>query len=126
MDIQQAIINKLSSATNALIVISGSSGDSLASGLALRAFLKKLDKDVTLFSLSEPSSRFDFLPEAKNLSRVLDLIKTFVVNVNTKRTELKELSYKKNPEQLSIFLKPAQGEFNPSDVSFGSSAFPYE
>lgn len=126
MDNLQPIINKISQSQNILILAAGSNGDSLAASLALRAFLKKLEKEVALLSTTPVSNRFEFLPEVNQVSHQIDLTKTFVVNVSTKQNQLAELSYKKNPEQLSIFLKPATGEFSEADVSFGSSSFPFD
>ncbi|MEJ0021627.1 MAG: hypothetical protein WDN47_03520 [Candidatus Doudnabacteria bacterium] len=126
MDLPQQIIAKISQAKNILIIAAGSSGDGLSASLALRAFLKKLEKEVTLLSFTEVSSRFDFLPDYSEVITRIDLTKSLVINVATNRTQMSELSYKKNSDQLSIYIKPKKGEFSTDDISFDTSAFPFE
>jgi nanoRNase/pAp phosphatase (c-di-AMP/oligoRNAs hydrolase) len=125
MDIIQQIINKISQTSNILIIVSGGNVDSLAAGLGLRTFLKKLDKETILLSFTELGSRFEFLPEIGTVVRQIDLHKNFVIDVSTQKTGLDELSYKSENDRLSIFLKPKSGQFSASDVSFRSSNFPF-
>ena len=125
-NILQTLIQRLAQAGSVLILASGSSGDGLASGLALRAFLKKLEKDAVFYALKPISDRFGFLPGVEEVLPQVDLTKSFVVDVSTKRSPLAELSYKKDTDRLSIFLKPATGSLTAQDVSFRSSTFPYD
>ncbi len=126
MDTIQQIISKLSSSQSILVIGNGSNGDSLAAALALRSFLKKLEKDCVLLVPYSITERFDFLPEVSEVAKDIDLTKSFVIDVSTKKSQVAELSYKKDTERLSIFLKPQKGEFLASDVSFRSSNFPYD
>ncbi len=122
----QTVINRLAQASSVLVLGSGTSGDSLAAGLALRAFLKKLDKDVLFYALHPVADRFQFLPQVAEVLPRLDLTKNFVIDVSTKRSPLAELSYKKEADRLSIFLKPATGALSPQDITFRNSIFPYD
>lgn len=126
MDEFSQVIAKISQAKSILIVTSGLNGDLLAASLALRAFLKKLEKEITLLSYTEMSAKFGFLPETLEVVTHIDLTKSLVINIATKKTQVGEVSYKKVPEQLSIFLKPAKGEFTPNDISFDTSTFPFD
>jgi nanoRNase/pAp phosphatase (c-di-AMP/oligoRNAs hydrolase) len=126
MEAIKTLINRLTQASSVLILASGSSGDGLASGLALRAFLSKLEKDVALLAIDQISDRFAFLPHVSEVLSEVDLTKSFVIDVSTKRSPLGELSYKKEEDRLSIFVKPTAGQFTPQDVSFRTSNFPYE
>jgi len=126
MDPIQQIISKISQVSSILIIAAGNNGDNLAAALGLRSFLRKLEKEVLLLSFTEVNDRFSFLPEASSVERQIDLTKSFVINLSTKKAQVAELSYKKTPEQLSIFLKPSTGEFLASDVTFDNSSFPYE
>lgn len=125
-NVLQTVINRMAQASSVLILTLGSSGDGLASGLALRSFLKKLDKDAVLFSLDTISERFQFLPMIDQVLPQVDLTKSFVIDVATRRSPLAELSYKKDVDRLSIFLKPTTGQLTATDVSFRSSSFPYD
>lgn len=122
----QTVINRIAQASSVLILVQGSSGDGLSSGLALRAFFKKLEKDVVLLSLEQVSERFRFLPGIEDIKSEVDLTKSFVIDVATKRSGLAELSYKKEDDKLSIFLKPVSGTLTAQDVTFRSSGFPYD
>jgi nanoRNase/pAp phosphatase (c-di-AMP/oligoRNAs hydrolase) len=126
MEIIQQIINKISEAQSVLIIGNGDNGDSLAASLAMGTFLKKLEKDVTLLVPAKVSERFSFLPFIGETTDTIDLTKSFVIDVSTKKSQVAELSYKKDAERLSIYLKPASGEFSQSDISFRSSNFPYD
>jgi nanoRNase/pAp phosphatase (c-di-AMP/oligoRNAs hydrolase) len=126
MDLIQQIITKISGAQSILIIAQNTSGDSLAASLALRAFLKKLEKDAVLLVPGTVPEKYGFLPDAATALERIDLTKSFVVDVSTKRSEVGEMSYKKEGDKLSIYLKPKSGEFTANDVSFRSSAFPYE
>jgi nanoRNase/pAp phosphatase (c-di-AMP/oligoRNAs hydrolase) len=126
MEVLQQIIAKITQVSSILIIVPGHNGDSLASGLALRAFLKKLEKDVTLLSPSAISPKFDFLPGVNEVSATVDLTKSFVIDLSTKKSEVGELSYHKEEDKLSIYLKPKKGEFTAQDVSFRSSNFSYD
>lgn len=122
----QVAINRLASASSILILVPGSSGDGLAAGLALRAFLRKLDKDAVVLGLETISERFLFLPHISEVLASVDLTKSFVIDVSAKRTQVSELTYKKEDDKLSIFLKPAAGNLTEQDISFRTSNFPYD
>ncbi len=126
MDQIQQIIAKISSAQSILIIAQNTNGDSLAASLALRAFLRKLEKDVMLLAPGPVPEKYNFLPEAALVLERIDLTKSFVIDVSTKRSEVGELSYKKEGDKLSIYLKPRTGEFTSSDISYRSSSFPYD
>src|SRR4029077_11558747 len=117
---------KISEVSSILIVAPANAGDSLAAGLALRAFLKKLEKDAVLLSPHDIPEKFNFLPEVSQVVESIDLTKSFVIDVSTKKSQVAELSYKKSEDKLSIFLKPTTSEFTPSDVTFRTSNFPYD
>ncbi len=126
MESFKPLISRLTQASSVLILTSGSSGDGLASGLALRAFLRKLEKEVGLLAIDAVSDRFTFLPHIEEVKSEVDLTKSFVIDVSTKKAPLGELSYKKEEDRLSIFIKPSSGQYEPQDVSFRTSNFPYE
>ncbi len=127
METIQQIVAKIAAAQNPLILVSADNADSLASGLALKTFLSRLEKSSVVFSPVRPSPRLNFLPGAEQVVSELDLTKNLVVEVSLKKTAVAELSYKKSEDKLSIFLKPATGgELTPADISFGAASFGYD
>lgn len=126
MQISPQIISKISSTSSALIILPGGNADSLAAGLAFSAFLKKLEKDVEILSFTSRHPQLNFLQGFDGIKEKFDTVKSFVIDISTKKTLIDELSYKKDIEKLSIFIKPKKGQFSSEDVSFRSSAFPYD
>jgi nanoRNase/pAp phosphatase (c-di-AMP/oligoRNAs hydrolase) len=126
-DIKQ-VAEKLNSSGSILIILPPSpTPDAVAAGLALASYLKRLEKDAVVVSADgKANSRMDFLPGYSEIAHEINLSKGFVINVSTKRTEVGELSYKKEGGKLAIHLKAKSGEFLPEDVTFGSSKFPYD
>ncbi len=127
METIQQIVAKISSAQNPLIIVSSDNADSLASGLALKTFLSKLEKTSVIFSSNLPAPKLAFLPSSEQVVSDLDLTKNLVLEVSIKKTAVAELSYKKSDDKLSIFLKPATGgELTSADVSFGTNSYSYD
>jgi nanoRNase/pAp phosphatase (c-di-AMP/oligoRNAs hydrolase) len=126
MEIIQQIITKISEVPSVLIIGNGMNGDSVAGSLALRSFLKKMEKDAVLLIPGSVSDRFRFLPQVDAIEHRIDLTKSFVIDLSTKKSSLAELSYKKEVGRLSIYLKPSSGEFTSSDVTFRTSNLPYD
>jgi nanoRNase/pAp phosphatase (c-di-AMP/oligoRNAs hydrolase) len=125
-DIFNQVIEQLNLGPNILIVLpDNSSGDNLAAGLALRSFLRKLDKEVTVASPSSPDSKFSFLEGFDQVSIGLSITKNFVIELSTKHAQVDELSYKKESDKLAIYIKPKNGEFRDTDVSFNTADYPY-
>ena len=102
-EVIQQVITKLNQISNVLIVFSGSSGDSLGSALALKTFLSKLEKEVTIVSSSPLNQKFSFLSGFTDVVFSLDLKKSFVIDINTQKKAIEELSYKKETDKLYIW-----------------------
>lgn len=123
----QQVIDKLENSSSVLIIIpEGTTGDSVAAGLALRSFLKKLEKQTELYCPVAPNARFSFLPGFPEISTNLKAVRSFVIDLSTKKASIDELSYKKENDRLSIYIKPKENQFAPSDVTFRTSNFPYD
>ena len=121
------IADKLNKANSILILTPPqASGDDLSAALALRTFLRKLEKEVVLISPGPPNAKFDFLTGFEEVKDHLSIAKSFVIDLSTKASEIDELGYKKEPERLSIYVKPKKGQFSDKDVSFRSSNFPFD
>ena len=126
MELIPQSISKLTSANNILIIVAGNNGDSLAARLALQGFLKKLEKETEVVSYTPKFQNLDFLSGFSEVQEHFEVVKSFVIDVSTKKVAMDELSYKKDLEQLSIFIKPKKGQFGPEDVTFRSSDFPFD
>jgi nanoRNase/pAp phosphatase (c-di-AMP/oligoRNAs hydrolase) len=119
---------KLNAAGSVLVVLPPlASPDTVAASLGLFNYLKKLDKDaVVVASDGLLNPQVEFLPGYGQVLRELSLVKGFVIDVSTRRTDVAELSYKKEDGRISVYLKPKSGEFTPEDVTFRTAKFPYD
>ena len=127
LDISNSIIQNFTKASNCLIVLPPNpNGDILSAGLALKSFLRKVDKETTLLSPGQIDERFSFLQGFDQIVSTLTITKNFIIEVSTKQAPLDELSYNKEESRLLIYLKPKSGELKESDVSIKSATFPYD
>ncbi|HEX5429950.1 MAG TPA: hypothetical protein VFX17_02605 [Patescibacteria group bacterium] len=116
----------LTAAGNILLVLgSGSNPDSAAAGLALRHFLNRQGKKTAVLSPKELSKKLSFLPES-GIAVQTQIVRSLVLDIGFKNTEVAELSYEKMSDKLRIVVAPKSGQFEPSDVSIDPSAYPYD
>ncbi len=127
-DILKQIAEKINNSSSVLVILPPMpSADSVAASLALSAYLKKMDKDVLVVATDgQLNPRVDFLPSYATIARELDVTKSFVIDVSTKRAGISELTYKKENDKLAIYLKAKNGELTADDVSFRATKFPHD
>ena len=100
--------------------------DSLASGLALRLFLLKLQKDVTVVSSGKAEESLKFLPGVGELKEKFASGKSLVITLDTAVKGLEEISYHTAEDKVHIYKKPKSQEFNSEDLSFSREKFPVD
>jgi len=94
--------------------------DTIGSALALSSFLKKLNKEVDIFSEQRSFHNLSFLPGIDSIKSQIDFPETFVIAVDIEKTKLDEISYHPAGNKVNIHLKPKNGRFTKEDLSFGS------
>jgi nanoRNase/pAp phosphatase (c-di-AMP/oligoRNAs hydrolase) len=97
-------------------------GDTLGSSLAFASFLKKLNKQVEIYCETKDFGSFNFLSGISEIKNEVVLPKSFVIQVNTEKTKIDEISYHPAPGSVNIYLKPKGGVFTPEDISFGKGS----
>jgi nanoRNase/pAp phosphatase (c-di-AMP/oligoRNAs hydrolase) len=135
-DIDQQIIEKIGKTTNVLIIIPPqATGDTIGAALAMQEFLRKLEKEVVVFypelaNITDPlailQKKYDFLPGIGKIVNHLNFSKSFVIDLDTSKNDVEELSYKKEHGKLSIYIKSNKEQFTANDVTFRNSDFPFE
>jgi len=102
-------------------------GDGLASSLAMFLFLKKINKNCEIiiddFILPQ---EYSFLPQVEEIKKEAARLKKFIINLNIAQTGIEELSYDVDGQNLKIFVSPKQGVFTPEDLKFATSEFTYD
>ncbi|HYC80059.1 MAG TPA: DHH family phosphoesterase, partial [Candidatus Binatia bacterium] len=127
-DTFKQVAEKFHNSGSVLIVISPMpAADTIAAALALSGFLKRIDKDAVIITPDgHLNTNASFLPGYDQILREFNASKGFVIDVSTKRTGVAELSYKKEGDKISVYLKPKAGQFEPNDVTFRNSKYPYD
>jgi nanoRNase/pAp phosphatase (c-di-AMP/oligoRNAs hydrolase) len=124
---QQQIFDQLRKANKVLIALPENlTADALASGLALKLFLQKLQKDVDVVSSGQPADNLRFLPGYDTLKPGISNGKSLVISVDTSLKKLDEISYQAVTDKVSIYLKSQGQPFEEGDVSFSSDRFPVD
>ncbi|HVY68142.1 MAG TPA: hypothetical protein VHA30_04595, partial [Patescibacteria group bacterium] len=102
------------------------SADELASGLALRLFLKKMQKDAEVLSAGRLADSLKFLPGSAEVKSALAVSKSLVLTLDTSVKKLEEISYQSAGDKVHVYLKPAGADFTPEDISFSREKFPVD
>lgn len=127
LSVEQQIFELLGQGRKVLIVLPEHlTADSVASGLALALFLKRLDKDVGIATSGKIPENLQFLPGLEMVKSDIGSGKSLVIVLDTAAKKLEELSYQALKDKVHIYLKSKDGAFAPQDVSFGSEKFPLD
>src|SRR5437762_3175067 len=121
LSIEQQIFDQIRKSYKILIVLPENlTADSLASGLAFRLFLNKLQKDVAVASSGPVPENLKFLPGAELVQNQIEASKSLVVSVDTRSKKMDEVSYQTAEDEVRIYLKSKGEQFTPQDLSFNT------
>lgn len=110
-----------------IIIPRAPSTDALAAGLALLLALERQGKTPHLVSPEfQLPPNHDFLPKSDAVRSTLSSLRSFIINVNVKKTKLESLSYDLSGDQLHIYLTPRNGFYEPRDVTTSAGAYAYD
>jgi len=127
-DTQNQILELINKGKKILITTkTNPSGDGLASCLALKQILKKINKnsEIIIDNFTIPES-YSFLPGINEVKSEVTKLKKFIINLDISQTGIDELSYDLEGSNLSIYLTPKQGVFTPDDLKFKTSEFAFD
>ena len=112
---------------NSILIVTGQnpSIDQISTTLGLLLILRKFGKRVNAVVSDIVPAQLAFLPVV-DLGRNLSGGRDFVLKLRTDKAKLASLKYLQEENSLNIYLKPAQGSFAPSDVSFDYGDFHYD
>ncbi|MBD3248015.1 hypothetical protein GF382_01840 [Candidatus Falkowbacteria bacterium] len=132
---QQQVFEQIKKAEKILITFPSLwNGDAISSALALSLLLKKLGKKADIMSakngladyLSTPSSFFSFLPEFNSIKTEVGGLGKFVISLDTSKTKIKKIRYRKEDGSIKFFITPEQGKFKPEDVKASDNLNDYD
>jgi nanoRNase/pAp phosphatase (c-di-AMP/oligoRNAs hydrolase) len=120
-------INLLKQAQNILILPASSTNlDAVASSLAVKEFLSRLEKTAKVLTLSPVSKKFSFLPGVNEAGPAVELSKNLLIEIKLDKTDLSELNYQKSKDKLEIFVSPKSGDLESSDVAVKPGVYPFD
>ncbi len=126
-NIEQQILEQFKKAGKILIVLPENLNvDALSAGLALRLFLLKQQKEVSIAGSGLVPLQLRFLPGAETVQNRLTQGKSLVVSINTTVKKLEEISYQKTSQAVQIYLKSQADEFDQQDISFSKETAPLD
>ncbi|MDP3042866.1 MAG: DHH family phosphoesterase [bacterium] len=125
---EQQIFEQIKKANNILITFRKTwNGDSVASGLAMFLFLKKLGKEVNIAAEKFDSGKlFSFLPAYNEIKNSIDNLRKFIISLDITNTKVDQIKYKMEDNTLNFIISPKDGLFTEDDISSRSSGFKYD
>jgi nanoRNase/pAp phosphatase (c-di-AMP/oligoRNAs hydrolase) len=127
LNLNQQIIELINKSGHILITTpSADLGDGLASGLALKLFLEKMNKPTDVVASLLTKNRLDFLPAAGKVRTEIGPLKKFIISLDISKNKVSEFNYDIDKDKLKIFITPKNNLFDKQDVSFESSAYKYD
>lgn len=128
LELREQIKKLLDQSENILIVFKKqANGDSVASALALKAFLKKMGKnaEIAADNFSTPET-LKFLADNQNILGKIDTLRQFIISLDLKTTPLKDFSYNIENDELKIYLTPKSGAFKAADIKSEGGKFKHD
>jgi nanoRNase/pAp phosphatase (c-di-AMP/oligoRNAs hydrolase) len=92
--------------------------DSVASMLALSAFLTQLGKETIMLTREKPRQTLPFLSGIDEIGVATQQEKRLTVILDTSKKKVEKLSYEASDHKLKIFITSKNEGFSASDVSF--------
>jgi nanoRNase/pAp phosphatase (c-di-AMP/oligoRNAs hydrolase) len=127
LSIEQQIFDQLRKSSKILIALPENlTVDALSCALALRLFLNRLQKDVSVASTGFVPENLKFLPGSELVQKQVDTGKSLVISVDTKEKKMDEVSYHSSEDKVHIYLKSKTSTFVPQDLSFSTEKFPVD
>ncbi|HYV33484.1 MAG TPA: DHH family phosphoesterase, partial [Candidatus Limnocylindria bacterium] len=127
LTVEQQIFDQVKKSHKILIVLPQSlTADSVASGLALKLFLTKMQKEAQVATSGQVPKALAFLPGINSIQKEIASVKSFVISVDTAVKKLEEVSYQTAGEKVNIYLKSKGPQFAQEDLSFSTEKFPVD
>jgi nanoRNase/pAp phosphatase (c-di-AMP/oligoRNAs hydrolase) len=106
-------------------------GDAMSAALGLTAYLQILGKETDIITSVSPDKnqrlkRLSILPGYGNIKDELENLRSFIVSLDIKDTQVKQIRYTMENSRLNFIISPAKGWFSPSDIKSRAGNFKYD
>src|SRR3989338_1539802 len=124
----QQVLEAIKRSTRPLICIpSGANADHYATALGLSKVLKKLEKDAVIVAADgKPPKHLHFLSGHEEIKDQLQQLRQFVIELDTSKTKVDQMTYELKDEKLFVYLSPKTGFWDAKDVHATSSGYKYD
>lgn len=128
MNQNQTDFTKTIQKANKIIIFPSSqfSPDSIAGSFAMYFFLKKIQKDVSIYLDKDVPEKLSFLQSPKNIIQDLSGSRDFIIIFNTKKNKIMGVETEEGEEEYKIKVTPQKGSIHPKDFSFIPAEFKYD
>jgi phosphoesterase RecJ-like protein len=124
----QQIFEQIKKAESILIAFRKTwDGDSVASGLAMYLFLKKMGKKADIAAEKfEQGNLFSFLPAYGEIKNSIENLRQFIISLDIANTKVGQIKYRVKDNTLNFIVSPKDGFFSQDDITSRSSGFKYD
>ncbi len=126
LTLDQQIFHSFQEARNILIALpSQLNADVLGSALTFFDFFKQQHKNPEIICSSKVQEKYFFLPQTDLIKNKLELVRDFVISINTVTHKVSRLKYEQEKDLLKIFLS-SPGKIEEKDIGLTPGAFKYD
>lgn len=125
---EQQIFEQIKKAQKILVTFRKTwNGDSVASGLAMYLFLKKLGKETDIIAEKfDQKTLYSFLPAYGEIKNSIDNLRQFIISLNIENTKVNQIKYKVKDNTLDFIISPKDGFYSEDDIETRSGDFKYD
>lgn len=125
---EQQIFEQIKKAQKILVTFRKTwNGDSVASGLAMYLFLKKLGKETDIVAEKfDQGALYSFLPAYGEIKNSIDNLRQFIISLNIENTKVNQIKYKVKDNTLDFIISPKDGFYSAEDIETRSGDFKYD
>ncbi|NMC51914.1 hypothetical protein GYA54_04320 [Candidatus Kuenenbacteria bacterium] len=101
-------------------------GDGIASILALKLFLQKINKPADIVVSEKLKNKFSFLFGSENIKTINEPLKKLIITLDVEKNPVKDFNYNLKNNQLKIYITPLSGEIKKESITIEPSNYKYD
>lgn len=126
LTLNQQIFNSFQKARNVLIALPRQlDADILGGALTLYDFFKRQNKNPEIICSAKVPEKYFFLPQTDLLKNKLELVRDFVISIDTTQHKVSRLKYEQEKDLLKIFLS-SPDKIEEKDIRLTPGTFKYD
>lgn len=124
----QQVLETIKRSSKPLIVVPhGGGADGYASALGLTQVIKKLNKDADIVAVNGTAPKnLKFLEGHDTVGTSLEQLRKLVIEVDTSKTSLRDITHEKTDDKFLISILPDQGFWDEKDIRVVTGGYRYD